>query len=123
MEQKENLGSFLKDNKDLLKEYLETRYEILRLKSIAGIAKAAGALIWFFIAALLGLLILLFGGFTLGFWLSRVFENEVTGFGITALILLAVLGILAAFRQSVFINPVIRIIISKSRDEDDEPAD
>ncbi len=118
MSQKENIGSFVRDNKDIIKEYLETRYEIIRLKGIRSISKMAGSLAWVMVALLLALLVLIFGGLTMGFWLSSVFESTTAGFGVTTLFIVILLALLILFRRQLFINPVMRSIINNSADDE-----
>jgi len=118
MSQKENMGSFVRENKDTIREYLETRYEIIRLKGIRSISKMAGSLAWVMIILLLGLLVLIFGGLTMGYWLSGIFESNVAGFGLTTLFIIVLLVILFLLRKQLFINPVMRSIINNSTDDE-----
>ena len=117
MSETENLGSFFKENKDLLKEYVETRQEILRLSAIQILAKTAGNLVWIIISLFLLFLIILFAGLVVGFWLSGLTRSHVIGFGLTTLILLIIFSTLAIFRNKWFVNPVIQIIINRSTEE------
>ena len=119
MSDTDNLGSFFRDNKELLKEYIETRLEIFRLTAIRMISKSAGYLVWIIISLFLLFLIILFAGIVLGFWLSELTHSFVKGFGLTTLILLVIFSVLAIFRKSWFVNPVIQVIIDHS-DEDIE---
>ncbi|HTQ63570.1 MAG TPA: hypothetical protein VMI12_02180 [Puia sp.] len=125
MGQPDNLGSFVKDSKPLLKEYLETRLELFRLQAIRLISQSAGYLIWLLISVFLLFLIMIFSGIVLGCWLSNLMHSYVWGFGLTTLILVLVFILLAAFRKSLFVRPVIQAIINKigeteTSDPDDE---
>jgi|ERR1700722_5979674 len=119
----DNLGSFFRDNKDLLKEYMETRLEIFRLTSVRIISKSAGYLVWIIISLFLFFLIILFAGFVLGFWLSELTHSFVKGFGLTTLFLLLIFSILAIFRKSWFVNPVIKAVINRSAEDFEEEPD
>jgi hypothetical protein len=119
MSKTENIASFVRENKEVLKEYVETRYEIYRLKGIKTVSKTAGFLGWIIISLFLLFLVIIFGGMTMAYWLSNVFSSTVMGFGITTLFLLIVFVLLAVFRKQLFINPVISSIISQSNDDDD----
>ncbi|HVZ57576.1 MAG TPA: hypothetical protein VG870_13005, partial [Chitinophagaceae bacterium] len=88
----EDLGSFVRENKDLLKQYLETRFDILRLKALLAGSRAAGVLAWLFVVMLLVGLVFVFAGMTLGFWLSNVLESPVWGFGVTTLLFILLLA-------------------------------
>ena len=118
MSKTENIASFIRENKDVLKEYAETRYEIYRLKGIRTVSKTVGFLGWVIISLFLLFLVIIFGGMTLAYWLSDVFSSTIMGFGITTLFLLLVFALLAVFRKRLFINPVISSIISQSSDDD-----
>ena len=120
MSQPENLGSFFKEGKPLVSEYLETRLEIFRLKAVRLISKSAGYLIWVLVSLLLILLILIFSGVVLAFWLSALTGSYIWGFGITALVMVLVFLVLTLFRKALFVNPIIRAIIRKTGDSDDE---
>ena len=117
MGQPDNLGSFISENKTLLKEYLETRLEIYRLQSLRIFSKSAGLFAWIIISLFLVFLFLLFGGMLLGFWFSEMFHSYVKGFGLVVLIILALFILLAIFRRALFVDPVIQAIIKKSKDE------
>jgi len=126
MSQPDNLGSFVKDSKPLLKEYLETRLELFRLQAIRLISQSAGYLIWILISLFLLFLIMIFSGIVLGCWLSNLMHSYVLGFGSTTLILVLVFILLAAFRKSLFVRPVIQAIINKTNeasDNDEEFSD
>ena len=116
---KTDVGSFIRENKDTVKEYLETRYEIYRLKGIRTVSKTAGLLTWMIISMFLLFLVIIFGGITLGYWLSGLFNSLVLGFGLTSVFFLLLFLFLAIFRKQLFINPVIGNIISQSSEEDD----
>jgi hypothetical protein len=120
MSEKDNLGSFFRDNKDLLKEYIETRLDIFRLGAIRTISKSAGNFVWVIISLFLLFLILLFAGLVLGFWLSDLTGSFIKGFGFTTLILLLLFSVLAIFRKKWFVNPLIQFIIDRSMEELEE---
>jgi lipopolysaccharide export LptBFGC system permease protein LptF len=117
MSQPENLGSFINENKILAKEYIETRLEIIRLKGIRASSKAMGFFIWTLISIFSLLLIMIFLGVVLGLWLSELTGSYIEGFGITTLIFIFIVALLAIFRKSLFVNPVIKVMISKLQDE------
>jgi hypothetical protein len=124
MSEKENLGSFLKENKKLVKDYLDTQLEIFKLRMIRVFAKSAGYLIWTIISLFLFFLLMTFIGLVIGFWLTNVTGSYVRGFGFTTLIMLAIIITLALLRRPLFVNPVIRLMIRRINDtnEDIEPG-
>lgn len=117
MNQPDNLGDFFKENKELLKVYAETKSEIFRLQAIRIFSKSMGLLAWMVIAAFIAFLILIFAGLVLGFWLSDLTQSYVKGFGLTTIILLVLFVAIAVFREKLFVNPIIRSIILRAREE------
>jgi hypothetical protein len=118
--QPDNLGSFISENKAVLKEYLETRMEIYRLQSLRIFSKSAGYFAWIMVSALLAFLILVFGGLMLGYWFSSLLGSFVKGFGLVTLLLVVVFVLLALLRKSLFVDPVVQSIIQRSREEVEE---
>jgi hypothetical protein len=119
MTESENLGSFAKDNKNLLKDYLQTRLEIYKLQAIRMLSKTAGYFIWIIILLFLLFVFIIFGGIVTGLWLSDVTGSYVTGFGITTMLILLLTLIITAFRHVLFVNPIIRAIIRKTTETAD----
>jgi hypothetical protein len=122
MPEHENLGSFFSENKTLLKDYLETRLEIVRLQGIRFASRSIGFLAWVFITVFLLVLVLIFTGLVLGFWFSELTGSYVAGFGITTGILVLVIFLLTLFRRQLFVNPVIRGFIKHMAKEEEDPA-
>ena len=120
MIEKENLGTFLKDNKKLIRDYLDTRLEIFKFKLIRIFSKSTGYLIWVIISLFLFSLLMNFIGLVIGFWFTKITGSYVEGFGYTSLIMLAVIILLALFRKALFINPIIRLMIRRSTENNHE---
>lgn len=118
--QPDNLGSFISENKAVLKEYLETRMEIYRLQSLRIFSKSAGYFAWIIVSLFLAFLIVIFGGLMLGYWFSSMLGSYVKGFGLMTLLLVVLFVLLALFRKSLFVDPVVQSIIQRSREEEME---
>lgn len=112
--------NFFGDSKTLLKDYIDTRLEIYRLQGIRMFSKYFGLLAWVLISAFLMMLVLVFIGLVLGFWFAELTGSYVYGFGIATLILILIILLLTAFRKQLFVNPVIRTLIKKSVNEEEE---
>jgi hypothetical protein len=121
MNQPENPGGFLREMKNILKEYLETRIETYRLRGIRFFSKTVGYSFWIIISLFLFFLIIIFGGLVTGLWLSELLHSYVKGFGLTTLILMAIFILLALFRKQLFVNPIIRMVIRQTAKEKEEP--
>jgi hypothetical protein len=117
MSEFENLGSFFRENKKLVKDYLDARLEIYKLKLIRIFSKSAGYFIWIIISLFLLFLFFIFLGLVTGFWLSELTGSYVKGFGLTTLIILVVIIVLALLRKVLFVNPIIRSFINRASDE------
>ena len=120
MNQPDNLGSFIRENKPLFKEYIETRLEIYRLQALRLVSTSAGYLVWILISLFLFFLILIFSGIVLGCWLSGLTHSYTTGFGLTTLILVVIFGLLGLFRKSLFVNPLTQSILRRASEGNEE---
>ena len=120
MNQPENLGAFIKTNKTILQDYLETRMEIYRLQGVKAASKAIGYLIGLLVSLFLVFLVIIFLGLVLGFWLSDLSGSLIVGFGLTSLIMVFFVFLLVLFRKSLFINPVVKKMISQLHEEDNQ---
>lgn len=114
---------FLRESHSLLREYLQTRLEILRLQGIRAFAQAAGTLIWAILLLFLLFMFLIFVGLVLGFWFSSLFGSYVAGFGLATGVLLLTGILLTTLRKVLFINPIIRTMVRQLQEEDstDQP--
>jgi hypothetical protein len=120
MAERENLGSFLKENKKLVRDYLDTRLEAFKLKMIRAFSKSGGYFIWVIISLALIFLLLTFTGLVIGFWFTDMTGSYVKGFGYTTLIMLGIIIFLALFRKVLFVNPIIRKIIRRIVADNDD---
>lgn len=114
----QDLGSFVKENKDILWDYWETQLEIYRLKGVKAFSKSVGYLLWVIISIFMIWLITVFIGLVMGFWLSALTGSYVMGFGITTLIFIVITLLLWVFRKPLFVNPLIKSILQKTQDLD-----
>jgi hypothetical protein len=106
-----NLQDFLDENVSIVKEYLETKTDIYKLKAIRSSSLLLGSLVWIIISAFLFFLLFIFIGLVLGFWFSELAGSFAVGFGLATLLLFFVMLLVFFFRKQLFINPMIRIFI------------
>jgi hypothetical protein len=116
----QDLFEFLSENKKLLQEYVEIRINVFKLELIRTTSRISGLIIWLIISIFLLFLIFIFGGITIGFWLSELMHSNVAGFGTTTGIIILMVLILTAFRKQLFINPIIRILVKQYSHEDED---
>jgi hypothetical protein len=119
MTESESFGSFFKENKKLVREYVEIHLERYKLKLIQVFSKSAGFLFWIIISLFLFLLFSIFFGLVIGFWLSEITGSYILGFGITTIIIALKILLLTAFRKKLFVDPIIRNIIDKVSEQDE----
>ena len=120
MSRPEDFGAFFTENKETVKDYVETRMEVYRLQVIKVFSKSAGLLLWSIISIFLVFLVIIFAGIVVGFWFSSLFNSNVLGFGLTTLIMVAVIALLTVFRRQLFINPIIRDVISHTQNNEEQ---
>jgi hypothetical protein len=120
MSHTDNLGSFFKESKPLLKEYVDTRFDLFRLQLVRIVSKSAGYLVWLLISLFLFFIIMIFTGIVIGCWFSNLLHSYVMGFGLTTLLMVLIFALLAIFRKALFIYPLMQGIIKKALEEYEE---
>jgi hypothetical protein len=77
-------------------------------------------LVWVIISLFLIFLIILFTGVTVGFWLARLTDSFVLGFGLVAIALILLFILLMVFRKKLFLEPLMQLILDRASEEIDE---
>lgn len=111
MNNPKNLQDFFDENIALVKDYVETKSVIYRLKITRTLSTVFGLLAWFVISAFLIFLVLIFIGLVLGFWFAEMTGSMASGFGLATLLLMLVIVLIALLRKQLFIYPLIRLFI------------
>lgn len=117
MTETDTFNSFIRENKSLVKEWIEAKARVYKLKMVRVISKTAGYFIWIIISLVLVSLFTIFLGLTAGFWLSDVLGSYTRGFGSVSVLIVLVFILLTVFRKGLFINPIIRKIIQQAEEE------
>ena len=123
MAERENLGSFFKENARILREYFEARMKIYRLRALRTLSKSAGYFIWLIISLFLLFLFIIFFAVVVSLWLSQLTGSYIVGFGITTAGILVLIVVLASFRKALFVNPIIKAFINQSGEEMDDEVE
>jgi hypothetical protein len=121
MSDTETIASFIRENKRLVSEYIDTRLDIYRLQAVRAFSRSAGYLLWVVISLVLISLFIVFAGIVTGFWLSELTGSYIQGFGFTTLLILLFTGILILLRKPLFINPIIRAVINHTIEKQKDP--
>ncbi|MBX3256540.1 MAG: phage holin family protein [Chitinophagaceae bacterium] len=115
-----DFSEFLKKNKTLLKEYIEVRLELFRLQGAKLLSKSLSLFIWITIVLFLVFFILLFLGVLFALWIAEISNSHIIGFASAAGVFVLLLGIVIIFRKKMFQEPVSRLIIRETLDQEDE---
>lgn len=116
----ENLGDFFKENKKLVSDYIETRIELLKLKSIKLLAKTLSVLILISLVSFMMLFFVLFLVISFSWFMADKLGSATLGFLCGGGIFLLLIILSVAFRKVLFLNPLIRIFLHASTQEDEE---
>lgn len=120
MDNTPDIWQFLEANKQTLQEYFELKIELFNLKFIRKSSSIGALIIWLLILAFCILIILIFAGITLGFYLSSLCNSYVQGFAATTGIFVFITMLLILVRKYLFINPIIRIMVREQTKEHEE---
>jgi len=120
MSTKSTFSDFFSENKSLLKEYAETRLELIKLQGIRVVSRGFSLMLFLSIVLFLGFLITLFLGLAFAWWLSSVVGSQGLGFALTALVYGILFLLVILFRKPLFRGSIIRLFISEVMYEMDE---
>ncbi len=95
---------------NLVKTYLDLRLQYLRLLAIDKGSDILGTILLILACILLGSFALLTMSFSLAYFLGNLLGNFIYGFAIVSLIYIVIIGILILFKNSLIINPLIRLL-------------
>lgn len=104
------------------KDYIKTRYDLLKLELLEKTSRILSVLIMIIISLFLVLGALIYFSFALVSWMETVFGSMIPGFLIIGGVFLIILFLVYIFREKILINPLIRAI-SKILFEEKESGD
>ncbi len=116
----ETLNDFYQENRKLVTEYLETRLQLIRLMAIRTLSKTFSLFIVICLVSFMVLFFLLFLVIAFSWQMADVTGSAALGFlcGAGVFLLLLILGVI--FRKPLFLNPLIRLFIQSSVNEEEE---
>ena len=123
MSSSENLGDFYKENRKLVSDYIETRIELIKLSSIKTLAKILSVLILVVLVSFMILFFLLFVVIAFSWYMADQLGSAALGFLCGGGVFIAILLISIIFRRALFLNPLIRVFLHASTEEDEESFD
>jgi len=120
MSSKETFFSFFSENKALLKDYVDTRLDLIKLQGVRTLSRTISVVMVTFIISLLSLSILLLLNITFAFWIASITGSNIIGFASAAGLLILILIGFIAFGRGMVQNQIIRMIIQDSLDEPED---
>ena len=119
----ETFNDFYQENRKLLSEYLETRLQLLRLIAIRTLSRTFSMFIVVCLVSFMVLFFLLFLVISFSWLMSDATGSAALGFLCGAGVFLVIIMLAIVFRKPLFLNPLIRLFIHTSTQEEDEDED
>ncbi len=91
---------------DRIKDYVNLRIEIIKLKIIEKLVGIVASILAFILIGVFALVFLLAAFFTLGFLLAEITGSNSAGFGLLSIILLVIVWILFLIKDKRIIQPL-----------------
>jgi len=120
----QDFSGFIKENKGLAKEYVETRITLAKLQAVKVLSRSLGLLIALAIVSFLALFVVLFLGMSFAWWIARITESNAIGFASAAGLFLFIVLLVIAFRKQLFQDRLVALFIRESvKDLHDQEKD
>ena len=119
----ETFNDFYQENRKLLAEYLETRLQLLRLIAIRTLSRTFSMFIVVCLVSFMVLFFLLFLVISFSWLMADATGSAALGFLCGAGVFLVIIMLAVVFRKPLFLNPLIRLFIHTSTQEEDEDED
>ena len=116
----ENLHDFYEENRKILTEYLETRVELVKLTAVRSLSRTLAMLILISAISFMVLFFLLFLVISFSWMMADYLGSAALGFLFGGGIFLLILVLTVIFRKQLFLNPLIRLFIRTSTEDDEE---
>jgi hypothetical protein len=117
MDTKQDLKGFYRENKSLVKEYIDLRFRLFRLQGMRLAAKALAIFALVMILTVMSVFTLIFLGLGFSAWMAELTGSVALGHLITAALLMLVMFLALVFRKSLFLNPLIRLFIGAAEED------
>ncbi len=114
-----NFKDYFSETKELLKAYTEKRLELLKLQTTLTTSKAIGIIFSLLTIFFILLVVVIFGGMWLSFWVAEQTGSFVTGFGISTGIFVFILLLAVIFRKKMIQTPIADTVANEIEEEDD----
>ncbi len=91
---------------DRIKDYLNLRIEIIKLKVIEKLVGIAASILAYILIGVFAIIFLLAAFFSLGFYLATITGSNAAGFGLLSIILLIIVWVLFLIKNKHIIQPL-----------------
>jgi hypothetical protein len=108
----DDFSDFFGAQSRVVKEYFETRLQLLKLQSALIVSRLFTLFIVLMIVGILFLFVLLFLGLSLAWYFSELTGNKILGFSGAAAAFFILLMMVIFFRKVILQNPLIRLFIN-----------
>lgn len=113
----DNFKDFFSESTEVVSDYLETRWKLIRLTAAGKIAHALAVFMVIVISAMLVFFVVIFVGLLLAFWISDATGSFTLGFSLTAVLFLLLLIIGLAFRKKLILIPISNLLLRELAQE------
>ena len=101
-------------------DYADSFIKLNVLRAAKKVTNLGAGLVSAVSAMVMGMLVLFFGGFALGWWLGDITESRALGFLLVAVFYLLLLGLIAAFRRKLIFPYVRNMLIRKIYEQENQ---
>jgi uncharacterized membrane protein (DUF485 family) len=116
----DNFHDFYLENRKLLTEYLETRMQLIKLTSIRSLSRTLSMLILISLISFMVLFFLLFLVIGFSWFMADRLGSASLGFLCGGGVFLLIILLCSIFRKPLFLNPLIRLFIHTSTQEEED---
>jgi hypothetical protein len=117
MDTQQNFKGFYRENKSLVKEYIDLRFRLFRLQGIRLASKALALFALVMILTVMSVFALIFLGLSFSAWMAELTGSVALGHLLTAALLLLIMALAVIFRKPLLLNPLIRLFIGAAEED------
>lgn len=119
----DNFSNYFSETGKVVKRYLETRLDLLKLQAAGKLAKALGLFFSLIMAFLLFFFLVVFLGMVVGFWIGEMTHSFAIGFSCAAGFFALLLLIMLIFRKALIQRPLANMLAAELVEEIEEMED
>lgn len=117
MDTQQNFKGFYRENKSLVKEYIDLRFRLFRLQGVRLASKALALFALVMILTVMSVFTLIFLGLSFSAWMAELTGSVALGHLLTAALLLLIMALAVIFRKPLLLNPLIRLFIGAAEED------